>query len=145
MLSIQPYLNFPGNTEEAFNFYKEVFGNDFSALIRMSDNEETNSVPPEVQNKIMHIALPLTENTTLMATDAIENGDSKLVTGNNFYLLINAESETEANTLFAKLAAGGVPEMPMGNTFWGAYFGSLVDKYGIRWMVSYDLKNAKTN
>jgi PhnB protein len=141
MLSIHPYLNFPGNTEEAFEFYKEVFGTEFTSLLRMRDNEETNSVPPEVQNKIMHIALPLTKDTTLMATDAIETPESKLIVGNNFYILINAENETEANTLYTKLAAGGIQEMPMSTTFWGAYFGSLVDKFGIKWMINYNLKD----
>jgi PhnB protein len=141
MLSIQPYLNFPGNTEEAFNFYSSVFGTKISAIIRFKDNEETNKGSAEDLDKIMHISLPLTKNTTLMATDALESMGQKLNFGNNFYLMIEAESEDEANTLFEKLSVGGDPEMPMSKTFWGAYFGSLIDKFEMRWMINYTYDN----
>ena len=143
MLMINPYLNFNGKTEEAFNFYKSVFGGEFTALQRYRDMPEGSKLSLEEQEKIMHISLPVGRSTVLMASDALESMGQKLVEGNNFYLMIEAESKDQVYRLFYELSAGGEVTMPLQVTFWGAFFGEFKDKYGIRWMVSYDEKSKK--
>jgi PhnB protein len=138
MATINPYLNFMGNTEEAFNFYKSVFGGEFKDLQRFKDTTESGKVPENEKNKLMHISLPIGHGNILMATDALESMGQKLTFGNNFYLSLSAESESETDRLFNGLSAGGKTTMPLQKTFWGSYFGMLTDKFGIRWMVSYD-------
>lgn len=138
MKALNPYLNFRGNTEDAFNFYKSVFGGEFISLQRFKDTPEAGSVPADVQNKIMHIALPIANGNILMGTDAIESMGHTLTEGNNFSLTLSTESEDEANQVFSKLSEGGSITMPLNKVFWGAYFGMLTDKFGIQWMVSYD-------
>jgi PhnB protein len=138
MISINPYLNFLGNTEEAFNFYKSVFGGEFSTLQRFKDVPGTENIPAADQSKIMHISLSISKDTILMGTDALESAGQKLNAGDNFSLSVNTESEEEADKVFAALSAGGKIEMPLEKTFWGAYFGMLKDKFGIQWMVNYD-------
>lgn len=138
MASINPYLNFPGNTEEAFNFYKSVFGGEFVVLQRFKDTSEGGKLPEADQSKIMHIALPIGNGGMLMATDALASMGQTLTQGNNFYISINAESEADADKFFNGLSAGGVVEMPLEKTFWGAYFGAFKDKFGIQWMVNFD-------
>jgi PhnB protein len=140
MVTINPYLNFPGNTEEAFNFYKSVFGGDFSALQRFKDTPEAARVPDKEKNMLMHVALPVGKGNTLMATDALESMGHKLTTGNNIQLSIDAESKDEAKKIFNGLSAGGTITMPLQDTFWGAHFGMLKDKFGIQWMVSHTPK-----
>lgn len=144
MPSLNPYLNFAGNTEEAFNFYKSVFGGEFLSLQRFRD------LPPEVSNvsdnekdKIMHIALPIGKGNMLMATDARECMGQKLTVGNNFYITIQPDSRAEADKLFNGLSAGGQVEMPMQDMFWGAYYGAFSDKFGIQWMINYDTNQKK--
>lgn len=134
-MTINPYLNFPGNTEEAFNFYKSVFGGDFTALQRFKDTPEAGKVADNEKNMIMHVALPV-GNNVLMATDSLESMGQKLNPGNNFYLSVNADSREEADKIFNALSSGGKATMPMADQFWGAYFGMLTDKFGIKWMVS---------
>lgn len=138
MKSLNPYLNFAGNTEEAFNFYKSVFGGEFIVVQRFKDIPEGDKMPAADQEKIMHIALPIGEDNTLMATDTLESMGQTLTAGNNFYLTLNAESEQEADDLFKKLSDGGKIEMPMDKAFWGAYFGMLKDKFGIQWMINFE-------
>jgi PhnB protein len=138
MLTINPYLNFAGNTEEIFNFYKSVFGGEFSALQRFKDTSEAGNIPKQEQDKIMHVALPIGNGTILMATDTLESMGQKLTVGNNFYIAIQPESKEEAQRLFNGLSAGGKVEMPLQDAFWGAYFGMFQDKFGIQWMVNYD-------
>ncbi len=140
MKIINPYLNFNGNTEEAFNFYKSVFGGEFTALQRFKDIPEADKFPKADQEKIMHISLPLGNGTVLMASDALESMGFNLISGNNFYILIESESKEEADKLFNKLSAGGKIEMPMQDMFWGAYYGSFSDKFGINWMIDYTYK-----
>jgi PhnB protein len=141
MAVINPYLNFQGNTEEAFNFYKSVFGGDFAGgIFRFKDTPEADKMPANERDKVMHIALPIGKNNMLMATDALESMGQKVNPGNNFYLSINTDNKEEADKLFNGLSAGGSIEMAMNDTFWGAYFGMLQDKFGIKWMVSYDNK-----
>ncbi len=138
MVAINPYLNFLGNTEEAFNFYKSVFGGEFITLQRFKDVPGTENLSPAESNKIMHVSLPIGKGYILMATDALESMGHKLSIGNNINLSINVDSEKEADDVFNKLSAGGKIEMPLEKTFWGAYFGMFEDKFGIKWMVNYD-------
>ena len=138
MITVNPYLNFPGNTEEAFNFYRSVFGGEFSMIQRFSDTPQGEQMPEADRSKIMHIALPIAGGTTLMGTDAIESAGHKLTMGNNFHLTVHVESETEADRIFAQLSDGANISLPLQKMFWGAYFGMLTDKFGLQWMVSYD-------
>ena len=138
MLTVNPYLNFPGNTEEAFNFYKSVFGGEFRVLQRFKDTPHGDSMSPEDKERIMHIALPIGQGTILMATDALESNGQKVTAGDNFSLAISPGSKEEADKLFAGLSAGGKVIMPLEKMFWGAYFGLLTDPFGIQWMVNYE-------
>ena len=137
MKAFNPYLNFPGNTEEAFNFYKSVFGSEFLSLNRFKDTHEADRIPENEKDKIMHIALQLGTGTVLMGTDALESMGHKLTVGNNFQLSLDAESKEEADKLYSGLSEGGKATMPLTDSFWGAYFGMLTDKFGISWMISY--------
>lgn len=138
MATLNPYLNFGGNTEEAFNFYRSVFGGNFITLQRFKDTPESSNVPANEQNMIMHVALAVGKGNILMGTDALESMGQKVVFGNNISLSLNVDSEAEATTLFNKLAVGGTIVMPLEKTFWNAYFGMLNDKFGIQWLVNYD-------
>ncbi|HUQ96567.1 MAG TPA: VOC family protein [Chitinophagaceae bacterium] len=137
MATINPYLNFSGNTEEAFLFYKSVFGGEFRMIQRFKDTPEASRVPEHEQEKIMHIALPV-GNNILMGTDALESMGHTITPGTNFSISIDAKSEAEANQLFTGLAAGGHIAVPIEKMFWGAYFGMLTDKFGLQWMVNFD-------
>lgn len=138
MKSINPYLNFPGNTEEAFNFYKKVFGGDFlGGVYRFKDTPDADKLSDSDKEKVMHVGLKMGESNYLMATDALESMGFKVTFGNNFYISIEAESKEEADKLFKGLSDGGKIEMPMVDQFWGDYFGSLTDKFGVRWMINY--------
>lgn len=132
------YLNFAGNTEEAFNFYKSVFGGEFTSLVRFKDMPmEGVSIPQSDQDKILHVALPIGGESVLMATDALESLGQHLVQGNNVYISLHPDSRAEADRLFNALSAGGSVEMPMGDQPWGDYYGSFQDKFGVCWMVNY--------
>jgi PhnB protein len=141
MAQINPYINFAGNTEEAFNFYKSVFGGEFAMLQRFENSPGCDgmTLAESDKDKIMHVALPI-GNNVLMATDTLESMGQKLEEGNNFSLSVSADSKEEADQIFNGLAEGGNVEMPLADAFWGAYFGMLKDKFGIRWMVSHDPK-----
>jgi PhnB protein len=143
MATLNPYLNFQGNTEEAFNFYKSVFGGEFVALMRFKDTPEADKIPAHEQDKIMHIALPIGKDNILMGTDTLESMGQTLQAGNNMSLAIGADSEEEANKLFKGLSAGGQVTMPLEKAFWGDYFGMLTDKFGIQWMVSFSYLQAE--
>jgi len=137
MKSINPYLNFPGNTEEAFNFYKKVFGGDFpGGIFRFDGTPGSEKLNSEDKQKIMHMALPM-GNNMIMATDALPSMGFTINFGNNMYIYIDAESRDEADKLFNGLAEGGKVEMPMADQFWGDYFGSLIDKFSVQWMIGY--------
>ncbi|HEY6907106.1 MAG TPA: VOC family protein [Ignavibacteriaceae bacterium] len=140
MITINPYLNFPGNTEEAFNFYKSVFGGEFVGLTRFKDTQDGSKLNDDEKEKLMHVSLPIGKGNILMATDALESMGHPLKEGNNFSLSIETESRGEADKIFSKLSAGGRVTMPQSDTFWGSYFGMITDKYGIQWMVSYTPK-----
>ena len=141
--TVNPYLNFNGNTEEAFNFYKSVFGGEFLALMRFKDNPGCGEIPEAEKDKIMHAALPIGKGTVLMATDALECMGQKLTFGNNFYISLAPESKEEADRLFNGLSAGGKVEMPMQDMFWGDYFGTFADKFGVQWMINYGSSDKK--
>lgn len=138
MAKFNVYLNFAGNTEEAFTFYKSVFGGDFTSVVRFKDMPmEGVTIPKEDQNKIMHMALPVSKDFMLMATDALESLGQKLLLGNNVYISIHPESKAEADKLFNGLSAGGTVEMAMADQPWGDYYGSFKDKFGVQWMINY--------
>ncbi len=136
-MTINPYLNFPGTTEAAFNFYKSVFGGEFSMLQRFKETPDGAKMSAPLQNQIMHISLPIAPGYNLMATDAPAEMGFSLTKGNNFYIAISPDSREEAKRLFDVLSAGGKVEMDMQDMFWGAYYGSFEDKFGIKWMINY--------
>lgn len=147
MPSLNPYLNFAGNTEQAFNFYKSVFGGEFIALQRFSDippDPNSPKIPEKEKNKIMHVALPIGKGNVLMGTDTLESLGQKLEVGNNMYITLQPDSREEADKLFNGLSAGGKVEMPMQDMFWGAYYGAFRDRFGIQWMINYDGKPITT-
>lgn len=142
MAKINTYLNFSRNTEEAFNFYKSVFGGDFleGKINRFGEVPPIEGRPPlleEDKNLVMHVALPILGGHLLMGSDAPESMGFTVNKGNNVYISIHTDSRTQADDLFSKLTEGGVVEMPMADMFWGDYFGSFTDKFGIKWMISY--------
>ena len=141
MKAVNPYLNFNGNTEEAFNFYKSAFGGEFATIMRFKDSPEAANTAPEDQNKLMHIALPIGNGNMLMGTDALESKGQKLRPGNNFHLSISAESDAETEKLFNALSAGGKVMVPLSKQSWGSYFGMFTDKFGVQWMISHDQNN----
>ena len=140
MAAINPYINFKGNCEEAFNFYKSVFGGEFPYIGRYKDMppSEENKMSEVDGNLIMHISLPISKETTLMGSDVGGEWAKHSVEGNNIQLSVNADSEEDAHRLFNGLSAGGRVNMPLEKTFWGALFGMFTDKFGINWMVNYD-------
>ncbi len=145
MAIINPYLTFNGNCEEAFNFYKRVFGGEFSYLGRFNEmppSEEGEEIPESEANKIMHISLPMSKETSLMGSDSSDVYGQATVIGNNFSISINAESKEEADRLYKELSDGGKQTMPMNTTFWGSYFGMLTDRFSVQWMISYDARSA---
>jgi PhnB protein len=138
MATINPYLNFNGNTEEAFNFYKQVFGGEFTSLQRIKETPMAAQFPASEQNRIMHVALPVGKGNTLMASDILESMGHKLTNGNSYHISVSTESEAETTRLFNALSAGGKVTMPLEKAFWGAFFGMCTDKFGVQWMVNYD-------
>jgi len=142
MVTINPYLNFPGNTEEAFNFYRSIFGGEFAGLTRFNDTQDGSKLNAKEKEMLMHISLPVGKGNTLMATDALESMGHKLNTGNNFSLSVETESKEEADKIFKGLSKGGKITMPQAETFWGSYFGMVNDKFGIQWMVGYTPKQS---
>jgi PhnB protein len=137
MKNTSVYLNFNGNAEEAFLFYKSVFGGESSYVMRFRETPEGGKMPAAEGEKLMHIALPIQGGFTLMASDVVESYAQKAVFGSNFYIYLETESVAEADRVFGALCAGGKVEMALENTFWGAYYGSLIDKFGVQWMVSF--------
>lgn len=140
MAVINPHINFNGNAEEAFTFYKSVFGSEFSKVMRLKDLASPEfPVAENDANKILHIALPIGKNT-LMGNDVPEFLGPVNENENRSKISISAESREEADRLFNGLSAGGQVEMPMADSPWCSYFGMFRDKYGIEWMVDFDPK-----
>lgn len=141
MASVSTYLNFTRNTEEAFNFYKSVFGTEFAGdgIARMGEvppEKDQAEVSEEDKNLVMHVALPILGGHMLMGTDAPESMGFKLNQGNNVYINLEPDTRSETDKLFASLSEGGKIEMEMQEMFWGDYFGSCVDKFGVNWMFN---------
>ena len=140
MAQINPHINFNGNAEEAFTFYKSVFGGEFAKIMRFKDISSPEfPVTENDANKIMHIALPIGKNI-LMANDVPESMGQTNENENRSKISISAESKEEADKLFNGLSEGGQIEAPIGDSPWGSYFGMFRDKYGIEWMVDFDPK-----
>lgn len=140
MPTINPYLHFIDNSEEAFNFYKSVFGGEFLTIMRFKDVPEQPGmkIDDSEKDKVMHVALPVGKNV-LMASDSVDSmRTGPAPAGNNISLSVSTESDEEADKIFNALSAGGKVTMPMADAFWGSYFGMLKDKYGIHWMISHD-------
>ena len=139
MAQINPYIHFNGNAEEAFTFYKSVFGGEFAMVMRFKDMSNPDFPTPENEaNKIMHIALPIGKHNILMGSDTPESMGKLNENENRSKISISAESKEEADKLFNGLSAGGQIEMPIQDSPWGSYFGMFRDKYGIEWMIDYD-------
>jgi len=141
MARTSTYLNFPRSTEEAFNYYKSVFGGEFSGggVARFGDFPPPEGAPQLAEgdkNLIMHIELPITGGHILMGTDAPESMGFKINQGNNVYIMLETDTRIETQQLFEALSAGGEVEMELQDMFWGAYYGSLTDKFGIKWMFN---------
>lgn len=140
MALINPHVNFNGNAEEAFTFYRSVFGGEFATIMRFKEMvSEEFQVPEHEAEKIMHIALPIGPNV-LMGNDVPEIMGRTNENENRSKIAISAETKEEADRIFNGLSAGGTIEMPIADSPWGSYFGMFRDKYGIEWMVDYDPK-----
>src|SRR5580658_10769837 len=141
MALINPHINFNGNAEEAFTFYKSVFGGEFAKIIRFKDLASPEfPVAEKEENKIMHIALPIGKSSMLTANDVPEILGRTNENENRSKIVISAESKEEADKLFNGLSQGGSVEMPIANSPWGSYFGMFRDKYGIEWTVEFEQK-----
>lgn len=144
MARVSTYLNFPRQTEEAFNFYKSVFGGEFNnGIARFSEvppQEGAPEMPEADKNLVMHIELPIIGGHVLMGTDAPESMGFKVNFGNNVYIMLEPDSREETEKLFDALSAGGKVTMELQDMFWGDYFGSCEDKYGVQWMFDYPKK-----
>jgi PhnB protein len=139
MKAINPWINFNGNAEEAFTFYKSVFGGEFAKIVRFKDISTAEfPIPENEANKIMHIALPIGQNNVLIANDVPEFMGRVNENENRSKIAISAESREEADKLFNGLSAGGDVEGPIGDSPWGSYAGMFRDKYGIEWIVDFD-------
>jgi PhnB protein len=141
MIKLNPYLNFLGRTEEAFNFYKSVFGGEFTSLIRFRDSmvPDKDKIAEGDLDKIVHISLPIGQEI-LMGTDSLESQGHKVTHGNGISLCLSPDSREETERLFTALKEGGRVEMPLADMFWGDYFGAVEDKFGVNWMVACDKK-----
>ena len=145
MAQVSTYLNFHRNTEEVFNFYKSIFGGEFGrgGVARFRDIPVSEGMPPiaeEDKNLVMHIELPILGGHVLMATDAPESMGFNLNFGNNMSINLEPDTKEETKRLFDALSVGGKITMELQDMFWGSYFGSLTDKFGIQWMFNFNEK-----
>jgi PhnB protein len=144
MARVSTYLNFTNKTEEVFKYYKSIFGTEFMGDIsRFSDIPPSENAPPMPEsdkNLVIHVALPILGGHVLMGTDAPESMGFKVTQGNNVYINLEPDNRDETQRLFKALSNGGTVEMELQDTFWGAYYGSCKDKYGIQWMFNCDSK-----
>ncbi len=141
MRRISIYLNFPGNTEEAFLFYRSVFGTEFAnGIQRLGDAPAHEGQPPmdeHVKRMVLHVELPLPGGGTLMGTDAPKEFGFTVTSGNQTHIHLETDSRDETDRLFAALGDGGTVDMPMQDMFFGAYYGALQDRYGVNWMFTF--------
>lgn len=133
---MNPYLNFDGTTEQAFQFYQSIFGGELT-IMRMNEAPGTEQLSDAEKNLVMHASLPI-GNNILMASDCVESMGHKLIQGNNNYISFSTDTRAEADRIFNALSEGAEIEMPMADMFWGDYFGSLKDKFGTRWMINFN-------
>lgn len=140
MARVSTYLNFMGNTEEAFRFYQSVFGTDYAGpIMRMGDvppGPGTPSMSEAEKRLIMHVELPITGGHVLMGTDALESMGQRLVFGTNVSINLEPDSRDEARRLFSALSHGGTVMMELQDMFWGGLFGSVTDRFGVQWMIN---------
>jgi PhnB protein len=141
MAVVNIYLSFDGNCENAFNFYKSIFGGEFYYISRYKDMPSPERpLSDQEKEKIMHVGLPVSKETILLGCDIFsETQGEKFVAGNNFSICVSAENEEEARRIFNALSEGGTITMPLDKSFWGALFGMLIDRFGVAWMVDYSL------
>jgi PhnB protein len=139
MATVNPYFAFNGNCEAAFNFYKSVFGGEFRQISKFGDMppQPGQELTEDMKNRVLHVSLPISSETILMGSDS-NPAMGEVTFGQNLSISAGTKSKEEADKIFNGLAAGGNITMPIGDTFWGAYFGMLTDKFGIIWMVNYD-------
>lgn len=145
MTTVNVYLTFHNNCEEAFEFYKSVFGGEFSYIGRFKDmppQEGSEPMTEEMGNKIMHVSLQISKETCIMGSDTGGEWATSFKQGNNFSLSISTDSKANADRFFNELSAGGQVTMPMADTFWGDYFGMFTDRFGINWMISFNAQHA---
>jgi PhnB protein len=142
MTTVNTYLTFNGNCKEAFDFYRSVFGGDFGyvgTFGEMPSQEGVPSIPDKMKDRIMHISLPISQETALMGSDTGGEWTQDIKQGNNFTISVNTDSTEEADKIFTALSDGGRITMPLEKTFWESYFGMLTDRFGINWMVNCEL------
>ena len=141
MTAVSTYLNFARETEAAFTFYKSVFGTEYEGEIMrygdMPEEEGQPAVAPEDRNLVLHVSLPILGGHSLMGSDVPESMGPKVSHGNAFSIMLHPESRAEADRLFNALSEGGEVEMPMADVFWGDYFGSFTDRFGVKWMIDH--------
>lgn len=138
MKAVHPYLNFDGNAEEAFQFYRSVFGGEFLGIARYRDmGGMSPGFPEDALDRVAHIALPLTEHTVLMASDVVPGFGNPFVRGTNCYISLEPGTREEAERLYAALSEGGQIEMPLGQTGWAELYASFTDRFGTCWMINY--------
>ncbi len=148
MTTVNIYLTFAGNCEEAFNFYRDIFGTEFESINRFKEMPPQEGMPPvsaDFGEKIMHISLPISAETRIMGSDQGGDWAPDLHPGNNFSISVNSDDVDEGRKIFEALAEGGQITMPFDKTFWQAYFGMATDKFGINWMVNCNLPEHKSN
>ncbi|WP_353185207.1 VOC family protein [Parapedobacter lycopersici] len=136
-MTLNPYLNFDGNAEEAFRFYQSVFGGELFVQ-KMGEAPGSENLSEAEKNRAMHVAIPIGSGQFLMASDCVPSMGQVLQVGNNNYISIMPDSREEADRLFNGLSAGGKVEMPMADMFWGDYFGSFQDRFGVCWMINFN-------
>jgi PhnB protein len=142
MMTVNIYLTFDGNCREAFEFYGSVFKSDDLQFNTFSEMPEEEGVPPvsdELKDKIMHVTLPISKETSLMGSDTGDEWSQTFQKGNNFSISVSLDDTKEADRIFSELSKGGEVSMPLDKTFWDAYFGMLTDKFGINWIINCDL------
>lgn len=137
-MKVYAYLNFDGDAEEAFLFYKSVLGGELESIMKMSEAPDTEKLSSEEKDRTMHISLRIDPDTLLMGSDTLPSMGQELHKGNNLYISLHPRSKDEADRIFNGLSEGGFVEMPIKDQFWGDYFGSLTDKFGVNWMVNYN-------
>ena len=137
-MALNTYLTFDGNCREAFEFYRSVFGGEFLVVQTFADGPADMPVPAETRDQIMHVSLPVGESV-LMGSDRGPGSAPELVVGNNFSISIVGQSREHCDEVFAKLSAGGKVTMPLQDMFWGSYYGMCTDRFGINWMINYEL------